>query len=274
MMASAPVTPACNCERTTSDSTAADGPLSRSLSAMSAPAAKRTASAAAQACMLLGLPDELLHKVLEFLDLASLQSAGATSGRLQRAAADEVLVEAAVRSSGVFWARLAYDEDARSPIEKLVPQGLAARRLYFSGTRAAAAPVCGAPLFLYGTLDTDDDIVATFGPVDTNNVVGSGHSDSWKVKMDIDWKSPLVFEEYAVLPDRQTLKKTVTAKLYALTVEGAYLICRNVGMKGGSNRKIRACFKINSCTEKGFSLHGEISHLFRPTSREFVVEDW
>jgi len=198
-------------------------------------------------CWLLELPDEVLRRVLEYLCPASLQFAGSTCGQLRRATAAPDLVEAVVRGSGEFWAPLAYNQPARSLIDRLLPNGLAGPSLavlrrYFSGTQPAAAPASGDDLFLYGTLERGGEVVATCGPIDAGDVQTSlyfDHNSFFEpsylgVTIPMNWKSTSVMREYT----KPTLcwrefKKAVTMTFYALTHEGAYLISR-VSVKEGS----------------------------------------
>jgi hypothetical protein len=215
---------------------------------MAARVAKQAARASGTAalCRLMELPEELLLRALEYLDMAALQAAGSACAALRRLGASPELVEAAARGSGEFWAALAFDEPARSRIQRLLPRAakggpptIGALRRFFSGTQPVARDV--GKLFFYGTVERGGDVVATFGPIDADLMdtdIGVSRNDEMaSMSFHLYWKSPAVRKEYS---DDDTLgwlnetllKKSATVSLHAVTDFGTYLVCREV-MRAG-----------------------------------------
>jgi len=200
-------------------------------------AARDTAPAPAP-CWLLDLPPEVLRQVLEYLCPQSLQFAGAACAKLRRETAAPDLVRAAARGSDEFWAPLVCDEFARSKIDHLLPRTgpnvgptIGGLRRYFSGTRRPR--LFAHALFFYGTVRREGEVVATFGPADADqantNIGQCKKHDLAKLDFSLDWKSPVVKQEYSDF-SRTTihfqstlLKKGVTISVYVITDSGTYL---------------------------------------------------
>jgi hypothetical protein len=197
------------------------------------------ASGTAALCRLLELPEELLLRALEYLDMAALQAAGSACAALRRLGAGPELVEAAARGSGEFWAPLAFSEPARSRIQHLLPRAaeggpptIGALRLFFSGTQPVTRDV--GEMYLYGTVERGGDVVATCGPVDADlmNVKIEESRDGYFHGLKIpfrDWKSAAVEREYSQddspHSENETLsKKSATISTYAVTKSGAWQV--------------------------------------------------
>jgi len=203
---------------------------------MIARAAKQAARDTAPApCWLLDLPPEVLRHVLEYLCPQSLQFAGAACAKLRRETAAPDLVRAAARRSGEFWVPLVCDESARSKIDHLLPNGLAGSSLaglrrYFSGTLPAGQEVAArGELFLYVTLEGDGEVVATFGPVDADEVntnIGRCATAWAAVYIPLLWKNADVEDQYWGTEPYKMLKKTLTGAVYAITRSGTCLVSR------------------------------------------------
>jgi hypothetical protein len=220
---------------------------------MAARVAKQAARASGTAalCRLMELPEELLLRALEYLDMAALQAAGSACAALRRLGASPELVEAAARESGEFWAPLAFEEPARSRIQHLLPRAaeggpptIGALRLFFSGTQPCKRP--DPSLFFYVTVEGEGDVLATFGPMDADAVVdtkanvsvSSYHSALLRVSL--DWKNATVKKEYSASWSSTPLeylnyptgdwligtlvKKSVAIFFYAVTKSGTYLV--------------------------------------------------